>query len=358
MSSKNVSCAGCCTVIKGKEYLKCCKCSSVYDLACANVNDKRFTSFYSSSTAAGRERRATWTCPECLCNVPKGDNLSTPLRSHNDEHGSPPLARGLTPNSPTDNVTQRKKPDVDYDIIKLIKIEIQAAVRSELAPLKDQLNHLTDSVQYISNQYDDLIKTTNSILENYQSMKTECTHLRSTVITLTERLNNLEQHLRDSNIEIQGMPQQRNENIVEIVRKIADVVSLKIEDRDILSCTRVASMNKDSRRPRAIVVKLSSTRRRDEFYSAVSRFNKARSTNKLSTSLLGIGGDNSLIYVSEHLSPANKALHAATRAKAKHLSYKFVWVRNGRIFMRKDETSRFIHVKNQQLLDSLEQSSV
>lgn len=346
MSSKNFSCAGCLTVIKGKEYLKCCKCHNVYDLACANVNDKRFTSFYSSSTAAGKERRATWTCPECLCSVPKSDNSSTPLRSHNDAHSSP--------NSPTGNVTQRRKPEIDCDIIKLIKTEIQAAIRNELAPLKNQLNQLTDSVQYISNQYDDLIKTTNSILQDYQLMKTECTHLRSTVVTLTERLNNLEQHLRDSNIEIQGMPQHGNENVVEIVQKIADVVSLKIDDRDILSCTRVASMNKDSRRPRAIVVKLSSARRRDEFYSAVTRFNKARPSNKLSTSHLGIAGDNSLIYVSEHLSPANKSLHAATRAKAKQHSYKFVWVRNGRIFMRKDETSRFIHVKNQQVLDSLD----
>lgn len=89
----------------------------------------------------------------------------------------------------------------------LIKAEIQAAIRSELSPVKDQLNNLADFVQYISNQYDDLIKTTNSILSDYQSMKTECTHLRSTVFTLSERLNNLEQYLRDSSIEIQGMPQ-------------------------------------------------------------------------------------------------------------------------------------------------------
>ena len=122
----------------------------------------------------------------------------------------------------------------------------------------------------------------------------------------------------------------------------------------ISNCTRVASFNKDNKRPRAIVVKLCSTRRRDEIYSAVARYNKNHANNKLNTSLLGMGGDSSLIYVSEHLSPLNKSLHYAARQKATQLGFKFIWVRNGRIFMRKNETSKYVHVKNLATLENLE----
>lgn len=171
---------------------------------------------------------------------------------------------------------------------------------------------------------------------------------------MTARLETMEQYLRESNIEVQGVPQHKNENVINIIEKIANVVSLKLSDADILKCTRVASVNKDGKKPRAIIVKLRSVRCRDEFYSAVARFNKSNPGNKLNPSMLGIGGISSSVYVAEHLSPANKALHAAARAKAKDLSYKFVWVRNGRIFMRKNETSHFIHIKNNEVLELLQ----
>ncbi|CAH2096312.1 unnamed protein product [Euphydryas editha] len=164
----------------------------------------------------------------------------------------------------------------------------------------------------------------------------------------------MEQCMRESNLEIQGVPEFKSENVVSVVKQVAKVVSAKLHDEDILSCTRVAAMNKKGQRPRAIVVKLKSSRCRDEVYSAVRRFNKAHLNEKLNSSHLGIAGEKTNVYVCEHLSPANKALHAAARIKSRELGYKFIWVRNGHIFVRKDENSRFIHIKNQQTVSSLE----
>lgn len=350
MASKTKTCAGCLKIIGSNNFLKCSNCNSFYDSTCANFTEKRFVSFFSASTTKGKENRRNWACPGCMSKKPKGDNSNTPLRSHNDGPDSPQPASGDSRcSSPSDNNLA-----ANTENFTLSGSEMKSLLRSELAPIKQQLYEMQESVKYVSAQYDDLIKINNSIKADYEAMKAENTALRSTVVTLNERMNNLEQHLRDCNLEIQGVPQHKNENVVEIVKKIGDIVSLKIEDRDILNCTRVASMNKDSQRPRAIIVKLNSTRRRDEVYSAVARFNKAHPNNKLSTSHLGTGGNNSLIYVSEHLSPANKALHYAARTKASQLGFKFVWVRNGRIFLRKDETSRFIHVKNLEALSGLE----
>lgn len=58
------------------------------------------------------------------------------------------------------------------------------------------------------------------------------------------------------------------------------------------------------------------------------------------------------IYVSEYLSTENKSLHATTRARVKEICHKFV-----SLGLLNDntpnETSRFIHIKNEQVLDTL-----
>jgi uncharacterized protein YoxC len=354
MASKQMLCAGCPNVIKGKQYLKCSKCNKSYDLLCAGVSEKRFLSFY----GAGNERnKATWICPECVNKKPKTDTTNTPVR-RDQLHGGLPECE--FDDSPCDNITYRSTSlrkacsDTDFaDLSTMIRSEIRAAIRAEMTLINEKLHELQNSVQYISNQYDELIKTTNTIRHDFKIVQSECDELRATVSIMTDRVNTLEQHLRNSNIEIQGVPEHKNENIISIINKVAEVVSLKLDDSDILLCTRVAHKNRDNKNPRAIVVQLRSSRCRDEFYSAVTRYNKTHPNEKLGSSLLGFGGPTTPIYVSEHLSPTNKSLHAAARAKAKQLSYKFVWVRNGRIYLRKNESAPFIHVKSQRILDSL-----
>lgn len=112
-------------------------------------------------------------------------------------------------------------------------------------------------------------------------------------------------------------------------------------------------MNNNKSRPRSVIVKLRSPRCRDEFYSAITRYNKSHTDDKLNTSLLGYGGSKEPVYVSEHLSPTYKSLHAAARLKAKEKSYKFVWVRYGKIFVCKSENSGSILIKDEQCLEKI-----
>lgn len=64
------------------------------------------------------------------------------------------------------------------------------------------------------------------------------------------------------------------ENIVNVVKQIASVVLVKLTDASILGYTRVSPINKKEQIPRAIVVKLPSTRCRDEVYFVVQICNK------------------------------------------------------------------------------------
>ncbi|KOB69881.1 Uncharacterized protein OBRU01_16096 [Operophtera brumata] len=106
--------------------------------------------------------------------------------------------------------------------------------------------------------------------------------------------------------------------------------------------TRTASSLSDSvnvttsDKPRAVTVKLRSPLQRDGVLAAVFKHNKENKEEKLNTHHLGIGGTRKPVFVSEHLTPANKSLHAAARKRAKDMSYKFVWTRNGRVYLKKN----------------------
>lgn len=230
---------------------------------------------------------------------------------------------------------------------------IRDQMTTVISPLEERLKELQDSVSFLGDKYDDFSSKVEKLVMDSQRHDEQLQCDKLDIQRLNEKINLLEQQLRDCNIEIHGINEFKSENVCDIIKRIAGTVSLKLEDNDLMKVTRVAKFNKDNKKPRTIVVKLTSCRRRDEFLSAVSRYNKANPTNKLNTGLVGVAGDRSPIFVAEHLSPANKTLHAAARLKAKEKNYKFVWVRDGRIYVRKDENSRYLLINSTQSLDNI-----
>ncbi|KAJ2937124.1 hypothetical protein O0L34_g19457 [Tuta absoluta] len=196
---------------------------------------------------------------------------------------------------------------------------ISAVVKRELSPIKEDLHQLGKSIQFLSDSYKEMKNTVAELSRNNRELQQENTDMKSGITDLTNRLNNVEQHLRDNNLEMYGIPEHRNENLMGLLKNCSTTIGCNLTDEDIIQCTRVTRMNKESKYPRSVVVKFKTMRKRDEFYSAVYRYNKAKPDDKLNSSVFGILGENYPIYVSEHLSPANKNLHAAARKKAKEL---------------------------------------
>ena len=369
MASK-VRCGGCPNIIETKDFLKCCICKKSYDLVCANKSIQKFRKMT-------KDEKKEWDCEECKNKKPKICNLNTPVRSRDDDSPTHPNAGETDMDSMHANVTKRtmtrpaaapsatlspdlesvNKPindpmvtEISERVLEAIGQELPSMftriLHQELTTIKSDLRGLQDSVQFLSDSHDAFRTSVDCLLKDNAQLKKENQELKTTVSNLSERLNNMEQHLRENNLELHGVPEFQNENLLNLLSQCSKVVGLQQGVNDIVHCTRVAKLNKENKSPRTIIVRFRGVRCRDEFYSAVYRYNKANPNDKLNTSLLGIAGDKKPVYVSEHLSPINKALHAATRQKAKDVGYSFVWVRNGRIYVRKEPGSAYIHIKN------------
>lgn len=240
----------------------------------------------------------------------------------------------------------------------IITAEIGSALKNltlEQRQLGEIVNNFQQAIISFNGKFEDLKATLDDKSDKIDKLEKENLVLRESVLHLTQRINSSEQHARASNIEIQCVPENKSENLVSSILHLSQEIKCDVSDADITHCTRVAKKNPDSIRPRSILVKFCNPRKRDSFLAAALKYNRTHPKNRLNSRHLGSTLDKQQpVYVVEQLSPEIKSLHAATRARAKLLGYKFVWVRSGRIFIKKAEETDRILIDSVDKLDSLQ----
>ncbi|KAF9420326.1 hypothetical protein HW555_003387 [Spodoptera exigua] len=181
------------------------------------------------------------------------------------------------------------------DMVKQINNNIMCTINKELAPIREEIREINKSMKFINDTFEEIKSEQNLAKEKMKQIELENKELRSTLGDLQARTNALEQQSRKCNLEIQCVPENKKENVA---------------------------------RPRSIIVQLVTPRLRDQLLASITKYNHENPQEKLNCSHLGFAGRKSPVYVAEHLSPANRALHAAARIKAKEMHYKYIWVRD------------------------------
>lgn len=351
-------CAACLNDLLTPEQLKCVTCGLRYHFDCINAPSKKFKELTS-------DFKSEWMCPSCRLKQPRGDNTNTPVRgsastSSDTSPSSNVTLRRTQPSSQSqtqeliaiENVKQLMKEELDILLVKMEK-NWSKILDNKSKEIFNEINQIKDSLNFINNQYEELKNELQGKLTQIKELKNENENLKSTVKDLNSRLCIMEQHSRMSNLEIQCLPEHKAENLPNIIQQIGKATGSNITDADIHKCTRIAKLNPENTRPRSVIVKFSSPRIRDTFLAGVLKFNKKNKEDKLNTSHIGIGGDKRPIYVVDHLTPELKKIHAFARLTAKKLNYKFVWIKNGRVFLRKSDDSEHIAVRNIEQLEHL-----
>lgn len=352
MAASSVSWGCCCNGSEEESSIKCARCNKLYHYACLSIEENILTP----------KRAASWKCPNCLNHLPKGKNDNTPVRNVTTSRGSkrqavnsPPLAQHAGQLSPDDigDIVQRRMQKQFDEMLSKINYSFANLLNNKLKSIQSEISEVVKSMEHINDQFEELRKEHKSALITMANLQSENESLKADVNDLRSRLGQLEQHARAKNIEIQCVPEKKTENLLNIVTGIGKVVNCDIDVNSIANCTRVAKLQRETNRPRSIIVEFITPRLRDVFLAACIKYNKANPNNRLNSNLIGIPGVKMPIYIAEHLSPAYKKLHAAARLKAKEKSYNFTWVRNGRIFVRKDDSSAYIWIKDISTLDKI-----
>ena len=218
-----------------------------------------------------------------------------------------------------------------------------------IADLKNELSDVKNSQEFISAKYDELKVDYDKQIETNKKLENELKTLKNQIAENNKqtnkeavKLDSLEQYGRRLNLEIAGIPFTEGENTNAIVTEVAELLDVKITDKDISTSHRLRSRN--DYRPPLIIARFISRDVRNELYS------KRKLTQGINLDQLSVKRISEL-YINENLTPFRKRLFWKAKQDAIKADYKFFWTVNGNIFVRKTENSKPLLITTEQDLN-------
>lgn len=179
--------------------------------------------------------------------------------------------------------------------------------------------------------------------------------LENKIQILTHRLDNLDQISNINSIQINGVPITSNENLQEILNKIGILIGVNCANV-IHRIERVNShvqsrgfTQQNNERTTSIDVRvtpiIATFNNKDEKNIFLTAFRKFKF---MYTEHLGFVNQNrevkDRIFIFELLSPILKRTYVQAKLFQKANNYKYLWTKDGKIFLRKSDNSRIIRV--------------
>lgn len=220
------------------------------------------------------------------------------------------------------------------------KNNLQTDIALELRNLLQENIKLRHSIEQMNTKFNDHSTRIDRILEQLTEVEAENKLLRDENKDLKFKLDDQEQYSRRNCLEIHGLPEIDGENPVAEVIKIGRAVGMDIKPEMIDNCHRLGRKTRTSPATRGIIVKF--MRNFDKM-----NFLKCRKIKRnLTTNDLGLQITVSRsIFINENLTQHRRALLSAARKLRTSCDLKYVWTRNGNIYVRENETTEIVNVK-------------
>lgn len=229
---------------------------------------------------------------------------------------------------------------------------------SELT-IKDILDEIKDfrkSMEFMSKQYDELLIKHNLILEENKEMKTqikEITEINQILQTnynnINTDINEIKQNKLKRKMIITGIPILNDTNAL---RTLYDDLITKLEINkedtqlvDIFQGKHIHSGTQSA----PIYVELQSS----DIKNTIIQLAKAK---QLKANHLGFDSHNK-VKIAERLTPYNKNLLREANQLRSH-GIKFIWIKYGKIFIRKNHNSEIINIRSSIEIESYKQRNI
>jgi Baculovirus FP protein len=214
-----------------------------------------------------------------------------------------------------------------------------STILSTLQEVVTALKSQATSYSELLNESKQQTKTIEKLVLELGEVKNENKELKSVNEVLSSKVNDLEQYSKNYNLEVQGIPEQDNENTYTIVTAVANKLGSNITEDDIEFCHRLRKSVRNPARPASIIVKFYSRQIKEIVLSGKKRYKELRASD------LDLDShNNNKVYINEHLTAVNKNLFYLARNAKQSLGFKYAWTKNGNVFLRKDEVSPVIRV--------------
>ena len=201
---------------------------------------------------------------------------------------------------------------------------------------KSDLDEIKKSQDFLSSKFDALVISVNELKIANSALRDQNAQLRERVDTLEAKIaaaevdaENLKQYLRRDLLEIHGVPVLEGEDTNGIVKQVTQLLNsdLELNESDISISHRLPA-NEGS--IPSIIVKFTRRDKRDRIYSL--------KRNLSTKSALDLGfRQESRLFINESLTQKCRELLKEVKSFKRNKHFKFVWTKQGKVFLRKDE---------------------
>lgn len=279
--------------------VQCGACQKHLDYNCALISEAGWRKL-------GADRRAAWKCYSCKGLSPKPAASPEP--------------------SPLDEIMKEIR-EIKRQLIGVPSLlEDVKSIKNELTELKASCDFLGSRMDIFSTKITD-IETRVSKVENLQPT---IGVLEKEVAELKAQVSAADQRSRLNNVEIKGVPVRKDENLFSIVEAISKESNFSFLKSQINYLYRVPVHGSNDK---SIIVSFTNRYVKEDFVAA------ARARKTLAAPDIGFRDSVRRVYVNDHLTAESKALLNKAKTLVKEKGFKYIWVKYGKIHIRKHDTS-------------------
>lgn len=300
------------TIIDEAEAIECKGlCGRKFHCICAGLN-------VSSLKRLTRGEKSKWVCVKCKDDLQdkQNSNAVTSLDDNNKQSYSEILQM----------MTAIREENASFKTDILQKLcDFEKALQFHSSQLEDTINsnlQLREEIKVIHSQNEKLIQ------EN-SALKSQITEIKNEMI-------DLQQYSRRLNIQLDNLPEVENENIQETISSVMKNLDLDLT-ANIVTAHRVPTIKKDKIKP--LIIQFNAVNAKETFL-------KAAKTKRPTADLVNSRLEKLPLYFNDHLCSELKKLLYECKKFKKENNFMFCWTKSGKIFLRKDEGSRVLRIKN------------
>lgn len=223
-------CGSCGKFISHSDCVRCTKCTTVFHRACVNIRER--------STI-----KNPWICQGCKSKMPQVDNSSTPLKGVTTNDVAPQVSPNNA-NADESSTTLGPLNDLAQEI-RSFRHEM-SAMRAEIHDCRVEISEFKAALK----SYNEKVTSLESRISNLEAkfdpkISTGVDVMEDTIANLKLQLNEREQEFLNNDLELAGIPEEKNESLMYIIKKLSTKMGVEIEERDIVHAERVGSTRRD-----------------------------------------------------------------------------------------------------------------
>lgn len=331
-----MKCKACSEDIHQEDLLLCAGvCGGNFHFTCCGFTDKAFRKYLA-------DKKKKWICITCNQSLSDASNkpkMPETVKSVTNINLNP------TANKPEDDepVNSEMNINLNPEIMSFIEKLVSKKVSDRLDEFKRSLDYNDADILELKNSVKTLAESNKKLQSENKRITEENLLLKKDVKDLKLAVIELKQYSRRANMEVSDIPESENENIEQYLSKMGELAGCDVLNNVVIA-HRVPSFNKE--RPKSIIVQFKSKPVKDQIQKKLKE-------RKITSSELNPRLADMPVYFNEHLTPELKKVFYLARNFKKVNNFKFCWVRDGKIYVRKNETSKIYRIQTEEDLNGV-----